>query len=110
MTTIPDDLRTLALPPGTEGWARSSSIYNHRLAHQRPAAILQASSVDDVVRFAAERELALGVRADGHGVDGRAMPDDALVLDLTAFKEIAVDHPMTRRVPRQLNKRKGSDL
>jgi hypothetical protein len=78
---------------GDEGFNRSRAIYNTRMDEQRPWAIARALDADDVmaaVRFAAEHGRSLAVRAGGHGVDGSAMPNGALVLDLTEFKDIAV--------------------
>lgn len=85
--------------PGDEGFAKSRAIYNTRMDDQRPWAIAHALDTDDViaaVRFAAEQDRSLAIRAGGHGVDGSAMPDGALVLDVTGFKDIFVDESTSR--------------
>ncbi|BCZ21983.1 FAD-dependent oxidoreductase [Mycobacterium senriense] len=86
--------------PGDEMFVRSRAIYNTRMSDQQPSAIARALDADDViaaVRFAAEQRRGLAIRAGGHGVDGSAMPDDALVVDLSEFKQISVE-PDSRRV------------
>ncbi|WP_405539345.1 FAD-binding oxidoreductase [Streptomyces sp. NBC_00075] len=59
-----------------------------------PALIARAADAEDVLtvaRYAAETGTPLAVRAGGHGADGYASPQDALVLDLGSLKDIAVD-------------------
>lgn len=66
---------------------------------RRPTAIAQCSGVADVVaalRFARELELPTSVRGGGHGVDGRALADDALAIGLSPSTGVFVD-PVARR-------------
>lgn len=99
LKNFPERFGGAVVHPGEAGFAEARRIYNTRMNHQQPVAIAKAASVDDVVtlvRYSGEHQLPLGVRAGGHGVDGSAMPDGAVVLDLTAFKHVAVDHDTNR--------------
>ena len=94
LTGFPTTFRGPVAYPGTAEFVDARAIYDTRLAQQQPRAIARALDIDDVrslVRYAAERDLSLAIRAGGHGADSYAMPDDALVLDLSEFKRIAVE-------------------
>ncbi|MFK0113003.1 FAD-binding oxidoreductase [Streptomyces sp. NPDC091217] len=65
-----------------------------RTSDATPALIARAADEQDVrtaARYASETGTPFAVRAGGHGGDGTAMPDGALVLDVTRFKAIDVD-------------------
>jgi FAD/FMN-containing dehydrogenase len=65
---------------------------------RRPLAIVRAANAEDVaeaVTYARHRNLPLAVRSGGHSVAKHSMVDDAIVVDLTAMKAIAID-PATR--------------
>lgn len=67
---------------------------------KRPAAIVRAADVDDVVATvtaAREQELELAVRGGGHNVAGNGSVDGGLVLDLSDLSGVAVD-PTARTV------------
>ncbi|MFM0514150.1 FAD-binding oxidoreductase [Paraburkholderia sp. RL17-373-BIF-A] len=64
------------------------------LVDRRPAAILQAESVDDVRRdidSAAQCNALLAVRGGGHSIPGLSTCDDGLVLDLSRFNSVVMD-------------------
>ena len=64
-----------------------------------PALIARCTDAHDVagmLRYARVTGLPVTVRAGGHGRDGFAVADDALVLDLTRMRGVAVD-PARRR-------------
>jgi FAD/FMN-containing dehydrogenase len=66
---------------------------------RRPAAVLRCAGVADVragVRYAADHQLLLAVRAGGHNVAGLGTCADGLVLDLRPMQGIRVD-PAARR-------------
>ncbi|WP_319457051.1 MULTISPECIES: FAD-binding oxidoreductase [unclassified Mycobacterium] len=91
---FPTTFRGELFRPGDPGYADARTIFNMRLGHWEPGLIARAADVDDVVtvvRYAADAGTPLAVRAGGHGVDGTATPDGALVVDLTNLKEISVD-------------------
>ena len=80
-------------PDSTE-YTASRLIYNMRTSDCRPRTILHALDQDDVIsatRWAHDQGLPLALRSGGHGLDGTAMPDAAVVLDLTGFKAIEYD-------------------
>jgi FAD/FMN-containing dehydrogenase len=94
------DLKGSVWEPCDEGYQRSRAIWNMRNAADRPNCIVQAQDPADVaavMRYCHETGTPVAVRAGGHGVDGSAMPDGALVIDLTAFKSIDYD-PVTAHV------------
>src|SRR6266702_1454151 len=64
------------------------------LVDRRPAAILQAESVDDVRRdidSAAQSNALLAVRGGGHSIPGLSTCDDGLVLDLSRLNSVVMD-------------------
>ena len=68
-------------------------IWNGRKPTRRPAIIVKAASVEDVlatVRFAATQGLRVSARGGGHHWSGIAMQDDIL-LDLAALNHVYVD-------------------
>lgn len=80
--------------PGDDGYAAAREIFSTHTDDAVPALIARADHVHDVVttvRYAAGTQTPLAIRAGGHSVDGTAMPDGALVLDLTALKAVDVD-------------------
>jgi FAD/FMN-containing dehydrogenase len=61
---------------------------------KHPTVVLRSRSAADVaagLRFAREQGLPVAVRGGGHGVAGNALRDDALVIDLSALKDVSVD-------------------
>ena len=77
--------------PGDDGFSGSRTIWNMRNAAHGPSCIVCAHSAADVatvMRHCGETGTPGAVRSGGHGVDGSAMPDDALVIDLTSLKSI----------------------
>ncbi|MCR8945137.1 FAD-dependent oxidoreductase [Streptomyces sp. OUCMDZ-4982] len=91
---FPDTFGGALLHPGTPEYAASRSIFNQHTSHAVPALIARAADQPDVLaltRYAAESGTPLAVRAGGHGVDGYAMPDGALVVDLSELKTIELD-------------------
>jgi FAD binding domain/Berberine and berberine like len=85
--------------PAGRGYAEARQIFNMRRADETPALIARAADPEDVVhvmRYASSKGIPLAIRGGGHGVDGSAMPDGALVLDLSRLKSIDLD-PSSRR-------------
>ncbi len=65
---------------------------------RRPLLIVHPESTSEVaaaIAFAREHDLELSVKGGGHGVAGRAVCDDGLVLDLSRMRSVSVD-PVTR--------------
>jgi FAD/FMN-containing dehydrogenase len=95
---FPAEFRGERFLPGGPGFEQARRIFNMRRADEDPALIARAADQDDVVRvmrYASLKGIPVAIRSGGHGVDGSAMPDAALVLDLSGLKRIDVD-PMSR--------------
>jgi FAD binding domain/Berberine and berberine like len=91
---FPRDFRGKTFRPGEEGFAQARLIYNMRHDRDAPALIARAADVNDVVRlmrYASEKGIPVAIRSGGHSSDGTAMPDGALVLDMTAMTGLTVD-------------------
>lgn len=93
-----DDLRRRVvgevLVPGDRGHDDRCLAWNRLVAH-RPAVIVVAADVGDVVtavQYAAEQELGLGVQATGHGM---ALPVDGVLVDTSALTDVIVE-PQSR--------------
>src|SRR3954454_23392130 len=86
-------LTGLVLEPGGVGYDDARHVHNG-LVDRRPALIARCrttSDIADAVRFAREHGLDISVRGGGHNVAGRAVADDALMIDLSPMKGIHVD-------------------
>jgi FAD/FMN-containing dehydrogenase len=81
------------LTASDDGYEDARRVHNG-LIDRRPALIAQcrgAADVADAVRFAQRVGLDICVRGGGHNVAGRAVVDDALMIDLSQMKGIHVD-------------------
>src|SRR5262245_15863350 len=85
-----------------EGYDEARRVHNG-LVDRRPALIARcsgAADIADAVRFARAAGLDISVRGGGHNVAGRAVANDALMIDLSQMKGIHVD-PAKRTVRAQ---------
>ena len=81
------------LGPEDDGYDAARRIHNG-LIDRRPALIAQCrgtADIADAVRFARADGLEVAVRGGGHNVAGRAVTEDALMIDLSGMKGIHVD-------------------
>jgi FAD/FMN-containing dehydrogenase len=81
------------LEPADDGYEEARRVHNG-LIDRRPAVIARCRGTADVaeaVRFARASGLDICVRGGGHNVAGRAVVDDALMIDLSPMKGIYVD-------------------
>ncbi len=102
MTVTPDSalLEDLAgrvsgrvLSPGDDAYAAARRVHNG-LIDRNPAVIVRCRSTADIaagVRFARAAGLDISVRGGGHNVAGRAVADDAVMIDLAEMKGVTVD-------------------
>jgi hypothetical protein len=81
---------------GDDGYepARVGRIFNARRPDRYPAAVLEAADSQDVVagvRLAAERGWKVSVRSGGHSWAAWSLHENALLLDLAALADFALD-------------------
>lgn len=87
------NLRGELLTPEHSEYESARKVFN-TMIDKRPAAIARCAGAADVVacvRFAREHDLLVSVRGGGHSIAGKAVCDDALVIDLSGMKGIRVD-------------------
>jgi hypothetical protein len=97
-TELQARLQGQVLRPGEVGYDQARSVWNAMIDH-RPRLIVRCADVADVataVRYARDHDLEIGVRCGGHNITGHAVPDDGLMIDLTALDRVRVD-PSRRR-------------
>ncbi|WP_433659320.1 FAD-binding oxidoreductase [Nocardia sp. CA-128927] len=66
-------------------YATAKQIFNTRFDDEKPTAVVQIDTVDDVaaaIAFAAENELVLATRAGGHSYVGASSATGAMIIDL----------------------------
>jgi FAD/FMN-containing dehydrogenase len=81
------------LRPADDGYDAARQVHNG-LIDRAPAVIIRCRSTADVaagVRFARATGLDICVRGGGHNVAGRAVADDAVMIDLAEMKGTDVD-------------------
>jgi FAD/FMN-containing dehydrogenase len=81
------------IAPGDDGYDEARRVHNG-LIDRRPALIARcqnATDIADALRFAKQSGLGVSVRGGGHNVAGRAVIDDAVMIDLSPMKGIYVD-------------------
>lgn len=87
---VPESLVDRALVPGERGYSRYTSTY---FRGGRPAIVLRPTNtggVQDAVRFAARHgDVPLGILSGGHGLSGRSINADGIVIALEALDEVA---------------------
>jgi FAD/FMN-containing dehydrogenase len=87
------------LLPSDDGYDEARRVHNG-LVDRSPAVIIRCRSAADAaagVRFARDTGLDVCVRGGGHNVAGRAVADDAVMIDLAEMKGTSVD-PKARTV------------
>jgi len=79
--------------PGDADYDEARALYN-AMIDKRPALIVRAANVDDVVaavNYGRENGLDIAIRGGGHNGAGLASVDDGLVIDLSALNGVEVD-------------------
>lgn len=79
--------------PGDAAYHEARQLHDFTFDH-RPAIVVVCATSDDVaeaIRYARVNNLALSVRSGGHGLNGRAVMDGALVVDLSRMRSVWVD-------------------
>jgi len=91
--TLEGSVRGLVLRREDPQYEEARRVWNGAI-DRWPAAILvcaRAADVAEGVRFAAAEGLRVTVRGGGHSVAGRSLADGALLIDLSALREVQVD-------------------
>jgi hypothetical protein len=86
-------LRGRILQPSDGDYEGACRVWNGMI-DRRPGLIVQCAGTSDVVaavELAAAHDLSVAVRGRGHNVAGTAMPDEALVVDLSPMRGVRVD-------------------
>lgn len=86
------DIADLLAPPGSPAHRRATSPWN-TLATQDPAAVARVADPGDVatcLRWAAEQDLTVQIRATGHGAAG-TVGSGTLLLDTSGLDHVIVD-------------------
>jgi FAD/FMN-containing dehydrogenase len=81
------------LEPGDDGYDEARTVFN-AMIDRRPRLIVRCVGAADVVAgvlLAGETGLPLAIKGGGHGVNGHAVCDDGIMLDLSPMKRIDVD-------------------
>ncbi|HET7018178.1 MAG TPA: FAD-binding oxidoreductase [Streptosporangiaceae bacterium] len=92
-TVLRRQLRGRVVEPHQPGYERARQIWNGAI-DKRPAVIaycLDTADVATALRFGREHDLPIAVRAGGHGVAGKCLPADGLVIDVRGLAELAID-------------------
>ncbi len=96
--TLRQRLEGTILLPGNPGYDEARSIWNGMI-DRKPAVIVRCRTEADMmhaVKYAQENELVGAVRGGGHNIDGYAVCDGGLMIDLSAMKQVTVDAPARR--------------
>ncbi len=86
-------LRGQLIRPEDPDYDTSRAVWNGMI-DRRPVLIARCSDVADVVaavNFAREQDMTVSVKGGGHGVAGKAVCDDGLMIDLSAMKSVKVE-------------------
>src|SRR5262249_8464282 len=81
------------LHSGDDAYHEARKVHN-AMIDRRPALTARCAGAADVaqaVRFARDTGLAISVKGGGHNVAGRAVADDALMIDLSSMNGVYVD-------------------
>jgi hypothetical protein len=87
------DVRGAVTLPGEDGWDEARGCWNLSV-DQRPAAVVEAASAEDVqaaVLFAADRGLRVAPQATGHGAEVLGALEGALLVKTSRMQGVSVD-------------------
>ena len=95
--SLQKEFRAEVITHAHPGYDTARSVWN-AMIDRRPLLIVQPETTAEVVSavaFARRHDLPLSVKGGGHGVAGRAVCDDGLVVDLSRMATVSVD-PVAR--------------
>ncbi|MFC6955493.1 FAD-binding oxidoreductase [Halorubellus litoreus] len=85
--------RGTVIRPGDEGYDEARTVWN-AMIDEHPALVAQCAGPADViaaVKFAREHDHTISVKGGGHNIAGRAVQDDAFMIDLSRMNAVRVD-------------------
>jgi FAD/FMN-containing dehydrogenase len=85
--------RGQVIAPGDDAYDRARRVH-HAAIERHPALIARPADANDVALLVAhgqERGVPLVIRSGGHSMAGHGTGDDALVVDLSAMREVRID-------------------
>jgi FAD/FMN-containing dehydrogenase len=88
-----DRVRGQVVTADDSEYDEARKVYN-AMIDRRPHAVVRCATRDDVaaaVDYGRESGLAVAVRGGGHSVPGFGTADDAVVVDLSALRQVTVD-------------------
>ena len=97
LDTLRADTRGTVTGPTDPGYDDARAVRN-AMIDKRPEVVVQAANAGDVmtaVRFAGDHGLSVAVRGGAHSVPGFGTADGAVVVDLSAMRDVRVD-PVAR--------------
>jgi FAD/FMN-containing dehydrogenase len=86
-------LRGQLVQPHDANYDEVRAVWNG-MVDRRPALIARCETEDDVVvsvNFARAHDLLVSIRGGGHGVAGKSVCDDGLMIDMSLMNSVAVD-------------------
>lgn len=92
-TKVGEGFKGELIEPNDERYDAARSVWNGSI-DKRPALVARptgAADVIDIVNFARERTLAVGVRGGGHSVAGNGTVEGGVLIDLSSLKGVHVD-------------------
>jgi FAD/FMN-containing dehydrogenase len=98
LASLQDEIDGEVLLPGGTGYDQARAVWN-AMVDRRPRLIVRCTSAKDVsaaVRYGRENDLEIAIRCGGHSVNGHAVPEDGLMIDLTPLSQVRID-PARRR-------------
>jgi FAD/FMN-containing dehydrogenase len=88
-----DGLRGPLLQPGDDGYDEARTVWN-AMVDEQPTLIVRCAGTADVISavvFAKEHDHRISVKGGGHNIAGRAVEDDALMIDVSPMNSVRVD-------------------
>ena len=98
LSSLGDRVRGDVIGADDDGYDTSRALWN-AMIDRRPACVARCLGAADVIAalgFAREHNLLTSIRGGGHNVAGKAVADDAFMIDLSPMQEIRLDPSRSR--------------